>query len=100
MRLRDRLDLILIKLEEEEESSYRANVAFLGTKLEAGINRLRRTMSSLTIRARIALACVAAGMTTVLLSLTVAEIAAVGSGYFLRFGILLLGIGLVQLLRK
>ena len=100
MRVRDRLLLVLIKLDQEEEDSFRGNVALLGARLEAGIARLSRLMASLDTRIRLWLVAVAAGMTTILLSLTVPEIAAVGSGYFLRFGILVLGISLLQLLRR
>jgi hypothetical protein len=41
MRARDRFRLFLVRLEEDEDE-YRQEMAFLGARIEAGINRLRR----------------------------------------------------------
>ena len=85
---------------EEDQRAMREQALFLETRIEAGSTRLRRRLSSLDVRTRLTLGGVVAGAALIVMSATVFEVGAVGSGYFLRLGVLLVGIGLVQLLRR
>jgi hypothetical protein len=98
-RVLDRIQEMVTTLQREEDAALREQVVFLETRLQRGTARLGRFVASLDARARISVALVLAGAGTIVVSATVPDVSAIGSGYFLRFGILLLGVGLHRLLR-
>jgi hypothetical protein len=96
----DRLLEILRKLQAKDDVDFEEHARFLEATFNAGAARIRRGVASLDLRTRIAVACVATGIAAILVSATIPAIGAIGSGYFLRFGILIIGIGLHLVLRR
>lgn len=86
--------------EREEEHAIRTHAAFLEARFEHGADQVRRRAAALDRHTRVSVACTVGGLATIVLSASVPAVASVGSGYFLRLGILVLGIGLCRLLRR
>ena len=89
-----RFRVILTQLAAEDDAAIQEYARALEANVDAGVAQIRRGLASLDVRTRLAVACVATGIAASLVSATIPAIGAFGSGYFIRLGILLIGIGL------
>ena len=96
-----RFRVILKRLQAEEDPAvFEEYGRALEANVDATIVLIRRGVAALAQRNRIAIASVVTGTAVTLASAAIPAIDAVGSGYFLRLGILLIGIGLTLILRR
>lgn len=99
--MEDRFQVILARLQAEEDPAVFDEYArALEATVDTTVVRIRRGVAALARRNRFAVASVATGTAVTLASATIPAIGDIGSGYFLRFGILLIGIGLTFILRR
>ena len=95
-----RFCVILTQLQAEEDPAvFEEYARSLEANFDATVVLIRRGVAALARRNRIAVASVATGTAVTLASAAIPAVGAIGSGYFLRFGILLIGIGLTLMLR-
>jgi hypothetical protein len=96
-----RLRVILSRLQAEEDpAAFEEYARALEANIDALGVHIQRAVAALAQRNRLAVASVVTGLAVTLLSATIPALGAVGAGYFLRFGILLIGIGLHFMLRR
>jgi hypothetical protein len=90
----------LAEPQSEIEAELRYQVVFVAATIEKWSAWLHRRIAAFDVHTKISVACVVTGIATLLISASVASVGSVGSGYFVRFGVLLLGIGVSRLLRR